>query len=539
MIDFKIIYWIFYILLFAYFFCDYRTIKKQAIKSDRNFLYLCQLLILIGVICRTYDLSFPLGLYPDEAINGYESWCLANFGVDMNTYSWPAYFKSTATGQSVLYAYIAMPFVKLWGLSPEVFRLPMALIGSITVVFFYWVLRQINSKPKLVFVLVSFLVINPWHIIKSRYAMDCNIFPELMFLGVCFYILTYYTPTRKGLYYLVGTVLIVIGIYGYGLSWFVVPVFLVLSAYYLYKNNIIGAKNVVVASLVSFVIALPLIIFTLVSALGLEQINLGVITIPVLDGDRIESTSILGTKNLQQYLIFTSKALFDLIFLGVDYLRIDSFKYFGLFYNIISIPFFIAGLYFASKEKQNFVHRVFFIWLVSCVAVVVLIFPSIWHWNALWFPVIYFTAYGIYVVATKVKFAGSILFVVYALAFTVFMYRYVKYYYPFESYMYKDEVMFANSLDVDAIYYQYDTLPHTLLFYAPESPYDVQQNLKKTAYPWFRYVKFSRTIVGYPEKIEPLPRTAYVVPKDILSTIDAHLFNVREGEYGYAVIWNE
>ncbi len=115
--------------------------KKKIDVVERKRIYILQLILFIGVLARSLNLLWPYGSFIDEPMGAYDSWCLANYGVDSNLASYPVYLKSWGTGQSALYAYLALPFIKLFGLSEESYRLPMSLIGSFVILFFYWTLR--------------------------------------------------------------------------------------------------------------------------------------------------------------------------------------------------------------------------------------------------------------------------------------------------------------------------------------------------------------------------------------------------------------
>ena len=185
-------------LLTAYI--NYSEAKKSKLtesKSDYYYLLATQLVLFIGVASRLVYLEYPFGINLDEAIAGYDAWCLANYGVDQHLYSYPVYLKSWGSGQSALYAYLSAPLIKLFGLSLPMHRLPMAIISSVALFCFYFALKKANIKGLFVFLCILFLAFNPWHFTASRWALDCNLAPSFLLIATCVIIIAYYTAHRK------------------------------------------------------------------------------------------------------------------------------------------------------------------------------------------------------------------------------------------------------------------------------------------------------------------------------------------------------
>ena len=92
-------------------------------------------LILIGQV--------PYGLNQDEASAGYEAWSILNYGIDRHGISYPVHLIAWGSGQNIAYSWFCMPFIALFGLSEFTVRLPMALIGCVSVVLFYFFLDNV------------------------------------------------------------------------------------------------------------------------------------------------------------------------------------------------------------------------------------------------------------------------------------------------------------------------------------------------------------------------------------------------------------
>ncbi|MEN3187139.1 MAG: hypothetical protein ABDK92_11055, partial [Atribacterota bacterium] len=89
---------------------------------------------LLGVI--------PPGLNQDEASIGYDAWALLHYGIDRNGFHNPVHFVSWGSGQNALYAYLSMPFIRLFGLNVFSVRFLNALIGCLSLFLFYDLMKN-------------------------------------------------------------------------------------------------------------------------------------------------------------------------------------------------------------------------------------------------------------------------------------------------------------------------------------------------------------------------------------------------------------
>ena len=509
---------------------------------DRKLLSLLQPILLIGVIARIIFLSHPEGVFVDGAIGGYDSWCLANYGVDSNLASYPVYLKSWGSGQSALYAYLALPFIKLFGLNIEAYRLPMSLIGCTAFLFFYYTLRKTQQNALLIFCLSAFVAINPWHIIKCRFALDCNIFPELLLIGMCFIILAYYSKSRlhQAFAYITGFCIIAVSAYGYGISWFMLPVLYILLLWYLIRRRHITLKTSIVSIILSFVIVLPLILFAFLLVTDGEQYQIGNITITALTKGRHQVTTIFGSPDILTTLRTYLGSAFKMIILGMDPVPSNAHAIFpfGIFYNMLALPFLCVGLFAALKER-NPLNTIFLIWLVSCVFIILFVETNINHWNAVWFPVIYFAGYGIYQFSLKYIPNRVLFFSIFTILFIGFTYFYVtRYTFADLQSQCEKEIKFAQSEGFDTVYYPDNIIHAYILFYVPIDPYLYNTNKTDDGRPLAMVKTFANVKIGLPDNIVPRDKVAYVIPNKELVKLDLSGFNIKKGDY-YSVLWSD
>ena len=112
----------------------------------------------------------------------------------------PAFLVAWGGGQNALLSYLMIPFIAILGLNTLSIRLPMAILGCVSLVVMYFLLKKIGNK-KLAFIGLIFFAICPWHIMKSRWGLESNLFPDLILISTYLLILGL-EKENKILYYL-------------------------------------------------------------------------------------------------------------------------------------------------------------------------------------------------------------------------------------------------------------------------------------------------------------------------------------------------
>lgn len=350
-------------------------------------------LILFGAFIRIALINkIPNALNVDEVSAGYESYSILNYGIDRNDNFLPVHFVAWGSGQNVLYSYLMMPFILLLGLNVFSIRLPMALIGVLALFLFYKLIKNVENN-KIAIIGLAFLTICPWHIMKSRWGLESNIFPELILLAT--YLLVKYIKNKNIKLLYIFSAILGLATYAYGTSYFFVPVFLAISLIYLlYKKNI-KISNALISVLITSVIALPLIVFTIINTFNLPQINLPFLTIPRLTANRYqEMSSVFSGDFIKNSLTNFIESIKILIFQN-DKLEWNALKWYGICY-IFSLPFIILGAIINfRKDNQNIVKNIINIWFISSVLLMFVCEPNINRINVAMFPIIYYAVIGI------------------------------------------------------------------------------------------------------------------------------------------------
>ena len=104
--------------------------------------------ILILIIILAFGLRFwKLDSYPafnaDEAALGYNAYSILNTTRDEYGGFLPLNLKSFGDWKPAIYAYLAVPFVAIFGLNEWSIRLPSALLGVATVLILYFFILEL------------------------------------------------------------------------------------------------------------------------------------------------------------------------------------------------------------------------------------------------------------------------------------------------------------------------------------------------------------------------------------------------------------
>lgn len=330
-------------------------LNKNSSKSNITFVSFCKenifsilaiVVLFFGCFIRLiYIDKYPVGLNQDEASSAYEAWSILNFGIDRNGQSFPVQFISWGSGQNVLYSYLMLPFISILGLNTLSIRLPMALIGCISLVVFYYFMKSAFGSKKAVLFLFIFTIF-PWHLMKSRWGLESNIFPDLILWAI---FAMYMGIKRKSNWLVVlSGVIFGLSIYSYGTSYFFVPVLLILLYISLFIVKKLSIKQCIIHLCTTTVISLPMILFVIINFFDLDTLKLGPITIPKLPTVRFKEITAVGSgvdSNIFSNFIRNIKML-----LTNDGNVLNYTVPYGLFFcNWLTIPIAIIGIVVSWK----------------------------------------------------------------------------------------------------------------------------------------------------------------------------------------------
>lgn len=353
-----------------------KTIDDFINKHYKKILLVFLLLIFITRIYKFGEIPNFIGV--DEAGAAYDAYCLSKYGVDRYLNSFPLYLINFGGGQSALYAYATIPFIKLIGANIIAYRLPELLFFLMGIVVCYILANKMKDK-KIALLYTFLIIICPWNIEASRQGLDCNLLAPMFMLDVLLLV-----TANKNWHYIVAGLAIGVTLYTYCLAWILIPVFLLIYIIYTLWVKKINFKQVILLGIPIALLATPLIYLILLNKGYATRTNFGIFTIPKLFFFRQGEISI---KNLLEYGGYSLKTIFT------------NPK--GIY--LIELPFLLVGIVVGIKEfiksikERDFSFTGFmtvvFIILLMCNLLVVI--GTLNRANILYLPMIYLITIGI------------------------------------------------------------------------------------------------------------------------------------------------
>ncbi len=504
--------------------------EKQEFFKKNKYNIILYIILVVGFITRSVGINInPKGLNVDEASSGYDAYSILEFGCDRNGNKFPVFLEAWGSGQNALYSYLMIPFIKLFGLNVITTRLPMVILGCISLIVWYNLLNEVKNK-KFAIIGLSFLVICPWNIMKSRWGLESNIFPDFVLYAIYFIVKFIKTNNVSKLY--IASILLGISSYTYGTSYFFLPIFCIIMYIYLLYTKKVNIKNVILSFSIIFIIALPIMLYIIINTFDLNQIDLGIITIPKLPVNRYEEQTSIFNGNILTKSIKNFVKSLKLLLTQDDGLSWNCIPGFGFFY-IISIPFLVYGIIYSIKNKEEIkkYESAIDIWFISSFLLMfVLNEVNINRINVLIYPLIYYVINGIYIVVAKRNIiSNSIILIVYIAFFVMFMCSYI-FLKPANNYTFVDNIKevieYVEKVKDRKIYIEYAFKePYIyVLYYTKYNTHDFidsvqyidNENLGK-----FDNIKsFGRYNFYIPDDQEKYPDAVFVVKKKKNKQID-------------------
>lgn len=515
--------------------------KLVNVLKEYKYEFIFYLLIAIGCLVRSIGINlYPHGLNVDEASSTYEAFSILNYGVDRNGNSFPVFLEAWGSGQNALYTYIMIPFIKLLGVNIISTRLPMVLISCISLFVWYKLLIKMKNK-KFAVIGLAFFTICPWHIMKSRWGLESNIFPDITLYAIWFVIK--FLETKKDRYFYIGTAIFGITSYAYGTSYFFLPLFLCPLLIYLRCKNEISTKKIFVGLTIVGIISLPIILYVIINTFDLSEFKIGPFTVPKLPVNRYEEQTGLFSGNIIINVVTNFISQIKILLTQDDGLIWNDIPGFGMTY-VFSLPFLIIGIIYGFKTKNNYSY-IFKIWFISSFLLFfVLNDVNINRINIFIFPMIYFTIEGIYCVIENSKPVSIVIFTLYAVLFTAFEIKYFSLEENGRVFVndIKEVIEYVDSLAAEDIYFEYAFKePYIyVLYYTKYNPNEFVKTIEyfdNNNIGRFDNIKgFGKYNFYIPEQMENTKQVVYVINKNTNYNIDYSKFKVKEFDKYFVLI---
>lgn len=398
----------------------------RAYKSVRNHPWPL-LLFLLGALVRIlYITSIPPGLNQDEASIGYDAYAILHYGMDRNGVHLPVHLIAWGSGQNALYAYLSMPFILLFGLTPLSVRALSVVMGLLGMIFFYLIMRRLTASPGAGTAAMFFVAINPWHIMMSRWALESNLFPTMILIAVYFLLRSFGNPR----WFYAFTAMLALSLYAYGTAYFFVPLFALGTAVLLLYSKVLRLRTLVWNLVLFAAMALPILLFIVINRYAMKDITTPFFTIPKLTMPRVEEISSVFGGRLLQAAADNFSTFARLLLSGSDGLPWNSIAPYGYAYPV-ALPFALLGLAVVvhawwARRKVDAGMGILLLWFLIAVLLAGITTVNINRINIVFYPLIMLVSTGFVWIARRMKWAGILAAAVFGGMFVLFSNSYFR-----------------------------------------------------------------------------------------------------------------
>lgn len=351
---------------------------------NKRYLFLSLLLsvFVLAFILRFYKLGeIPNGLYQDETAIGYNAYSIMNTGKDEHGKYFPLYFKSFGDWKLPVYIYTTAVSVKLFGLNEFAVRFPSAFFGFLTVVIFYFFIKDLLRDRNIALLSAFLLSINPWSLHYNRATFEVSIGLFLFVFGG--YLLNKFFRENRNSFFFLGTLSFILALYSYNLTRLLSPLIYILFIFYNIKNfKSVPKLEVYLTLFIGFIAILPFL-FTLFmnggasSASGTLIFSSSAVYAPLLEFRSYTSNLFFNLDLIlfNKYFMIIWQYIVNIItYFNVPFFFINGSLHgnhgignAGLFY-VFEIFTIIIGFYFLvrSKGKEK---NVIFLWILIVILV--------------------------------------------------------------------------------------------------------------------------------------------------------------------------
>ncbi len=338
------------------------------------------LIFFLAAFLRIIDLAkIPNGLQLDELNAGYQGYKIIRTGSDIFGNYLPLYINRFGDYRPAGVFYLAGISTYFFGLQTFFIRLPVAIIGSVTIFPLFW-LTFLISKNKTISLLSAFLLaISPWHIVASRATSESLVALFCTITGICFFV--YALQSLKKIFFLFSFLFLISSYFFYHTPRIFIPSLLfLLTVFFIGVSS--KNKNVKYKSLNRYIILLFAGIFIITVGITFTKFGIG----------RFNQTSVFGNKDIQEKIVALqnvdqgnilmarifhnkpvvfAKTIIDqyLSYFSTEYLYVkgglpDRYTVddMGLFYYV-EFPILLIGLCFLAVKKSPYVAIPIF-WLI-------------------------------------------------------------------------------------------------------------------------------------------------------------------------------
>ncbi len=347
-------------------------------------------ILILGILPRLWHFgTFPADLHQDEVNNGIDSYYLSEYGYDRTGISYPVQFISWGDGSPAFYAYAALPFIKVFGLTPISIRIPNLIAGILLIPIAFLIGRKLKSTS---FGLIAmFLVaVSPWNIMGSRYALEPYFVPFLFSIG---FLLLLYSESSP-LCFPASMLFFSLCLYTYSTSFSVIPIFFGVVFITKVLTKSLPQKTLLIGFVTFLIVSLPIVMYVIVNTFKLESIQVWRMTIPRLPIEaRYQTLVAIFQQNALGELASNFWIMLKLLWTQSDGWYRNSIPPFGYLYPLAPLISLI-GLFLVIREKLIKSARWLFLvaWLAACLSIGILQTTNFNRMTLIYIPLTFFMA---------------------------------------------------------------------------------------------------------------------------------------------------
>jgi len=540
------------------------------IRTEEKFhYYFVVLIMLIGSSVRLWKFGIiPGGFNQDGAMGAVDALALAQHGTDRFGMWLPVHFTAWGfTQMSVLLSYLSVPFIWIFGLNRYTARAPIVIISLLALWVLYLLCKLVFGR-KAAMIILAFGSINPWQIMQSRWALDCNPLPHFLLFSVYFLILGL-NKNKKFMY--LSMIFFGITMYTYGIAWYSIPLFLIMGSIYLISKKVLTLIDLAGYGITYLFVAWPILGVMIINFFKLPTLATPLFTIPYFPSSSRAGDLLFFSNNFLKQLISNIEAIINSCIIQKPDLPWNSIPEYGTLY-LFSIPILIAGLFGFfrmiktkkladgveckkaddSSGNNRYLYFPIIAWLVTALASGLIVNNvNVNRINIIFYPLIILCGLGIFTVVKRIKFLGLFIMVIYTLAFSGFIGSYfgehskviAKEFYG----GFGEAMEYVKNLDYNKIYVTNWTqgqnswrVSETLVLFHHQidalyyqGKKDTYSNHGKKLLPYkerYKYVQISQL------KINPNEKAVYVVQNNEVDGFDKGKFNIYNFAYYDAVV---
>jgi len=505
------------------------------------------IILIVAILIRFINIGSTPSLNADEAALGYNAYSLIETGKDEHGISWPLHFKSFGDYKPGGYIYLAIPFVKIFGLTPLAVRLPNLILSILTILFLYKLIFLLSKNNKLALLTAAVLTFLPWHIHFSRGAWESSATISFIIIGTYFFFKS--IKEKFLLNFNLFVIFYVLSLYIYHSARLIAPLLALTLVILYFKNLVKKLPQILIPILFGVLLTLP-VTFSFLNNGGTARI--GGVGLTADQGPINRANELINHHNNVKlinrvmhnkrllYLIswgqkYTSH--FDLNFLTINGDEVPRSKVpeMGQIY-LIELPFLLLGLIFLLKstiyDRRSKIFFIAFLLIAPIASSLTYQAPSALRALSMVIPLSILIALGIYSFFSLFK--NKKIFKVVSVIFIIIYGYFVAYYFDAYFVHYQKRYPYAWEYGFDQLvpylenqknnYNQiyvtdkYDQPYILFLFFSKYPPEKIQQEIKLTTPDQYGF----STVLNYDkynfQKIdwEKIPSGSLVVTSDEL-----------------------